>query len=51
VFAVCDRVNVLQHGEITFDKATADTSLTELTDFVVSEYGHRRRRPPAQPGP
>jgi ABC-type sugar transport system ATPase subunit len=45
VFAVCDRVNVLQHGEITFDKATADTSLTELTDFVVSEYSHRRRPP------
>jgi simple sugar transport system ATP-binding protein len=38
VLDVCDRINVLQHGEITFDKATADTSIQELTDLVVSEY-------------
>jgi simple sugar transport system ATP-binding protein len=38
VLEVCDRVNLLQHGEITFDKPTADTSLQELTDLVVAEY-------------
>ncbi|HEU0240859.1 MAG TPA: ATP-binding cassette domain-containing protein [Micromonosporaceae bacterium] len=38
VLDVCDRINVLQHGEITFDKATADTSVQELTDLVVAEY-------------
>jgi simple sugar transport system ATP-binding protein len=38
VLEVCDRVNLLQHGEITFDKASADTSLEELTDIVVAEY-------------
>jgi len=38
VLEVCDRVNVLQHGEITFDKATGDTSVQELTDLVVAEY-------------
>jgi simple sugar transport system ATP-binding protein len=38
VLEVCDRINLLQHGRITFDKATADTSLRELTDLVVAEY-------------
>jgi ABC-type sugar transport system ATPase subunit len=38
VLEVCDRVNVLQHGEITYDKVTADTSIQELTDLVVAEY-------------
>lgn len=41
VMGVCDRVNLLQHGEITFDRRTADTSLEELTDLVVSEYRRR----------
>src|SRR6185437_13972312 len=44
VLDVCDRVNVLQHGEITFDKATEDTSVQELTDLVVSEYRTARAR-------
>jgi len=38
VLEVCDRVNLLQHGEITFDKASAETSVEELTDIVVEEY-------------
>jgi simple sugar transport system ATP-binding protein len=38
VFEVCDRVNLLQHGSITFDKPTAQTSVKELTDLVVEEY-------------
>jgi simple sugar transport system ATP-binding protein len=38
VLEVCDRVNLLQHGEITFDKASADTSVEELTEMVVAEY-------------
>ena len=38
VLEVCDRVNLLQHGTITFDKRTADTSVQELTDLVVAEY-------------
>ena len=44
VLEVCDRVNLLQHGEITFDKATADTSVQELTDLVVSEYQAARAK-------
>jgi simple sugar transport system ATP-binding protein len=38
VLQVCDRVNLLQHGEITYDKASADTSAEELTEIVVEEY-------------
>jgi simple sugar transport system ATP-binding protein len=41
---VCDRVNLLQHGEITFDKRAVDTSLEELTELVVAEYRTGRRR-------
>jgi simple sugar transport system ATP-binding protein len=38
VIEVCDRVNLLQHGEITYDKPSADTSAEELTEIVVEEY-------------
>jgi ABC-type sugar transport system ATPase subunit len=38
VLEICDRVNLLQHGEITFDKLTKDTSVQELNDIVVEEY-------------
>jgi simple sugar transport system ATP-binding protein len=38
VLDVCDRVNLLQHGEITFDKAAKDTSVAELLDLVATEY-------------
>jgi ABC-type sugar transport system ATPase subunit len=41
VLDVCDRVNLLQHGEITFDKPTAETSLEELTELVVADYRRR----------
>jgi simple sugar transport system ATP-binding protein len=44
VLEVCDRVNVLQHGEITFDKYTSDTSAQELTELVVAEYRAERTR-------
>ncbi|WP_297910605.1 ATP-binding cassette domain-containing protein [Thiomonas sp.] len=45
VFDVCDRVNLLQNGRITFDRETRDTSIQELTDIVVNEY--RQARQPA----
>jgi ABC-type sugar transport system ATPase subunit len=38
VLEICDRVNLLQHGEITLDKLSKDTSLQELNDIVVAEY-------------
>ena len=38
VLEICDRVNLIQQGEITFDKRSADTSLAELNEIVVEEY-------------
>ncbi len=38
VLEICDRVNLLQHGEITFDKASKDTSVSELNEIVIAEY-------------
>ena len=46
VLTSCDRVNLIQDGVITLDKATAETSVEELTEIVVSEY--RRARQAAQ---
>jgi ABC-type sugar transport system ATPase subunit len=38
IVEICDRVNLLQHGMITFDKPVAETSAEELTDLVAAEY-------------
>jgi len=38
VLEIADRVNLLQHGEITFDKQAKDTSVQELNDIVIAEY-------------
>jgi simple sugar transport system ATP-binding protein len=38
IFELCDRINVFQQGVVSFDKPVADTSLDELTEFMVSEY-------------
>jgi len=35
---ICDRINLLQHGEITFNKLSKDTSVRELNDIVIDEY-------------
>jgi ABC-type sugar transport system ATPase subunit len=37
VVEICDRVNLLQHGSITFDKVVAETSAEELTDLAAAE--------------
>ena len=38
VLEICDRVNLLQHGTITFDKQRTETSLEELSKMVMREY-------------
>ena len=38
VLEICDRVNLLQHGEITLDKPASETSVQELNDIVIEEY-------------
>ena len=35
---ICDRVNLLQHGTITFDRPSRDTSVPELLELVHAEY-------------
>jgi ABC-type sugar transport system ATPase subunit len=35
---VCDRVNMIQDGQITLDKRSDETSADELTELVVAEY-------------
>ena len=37
IFDVCDRVNLLQNGQITFDRATRETSVEELMNLVLRE--------------
>jgi ABC-type sugar transport system ATPase subunit len=48
VLQSCDRVNLIQDGEITFDKPTGETSVEELNEIVVEEY--RRARAAAAAG-
>jgi simple sugar transport system ATP-binding protein len=38
VLEICDRVNLLQHGEITFDKPVQSNLLEELNSLVMQEY-------------
>ena len=42
ILEACDRVNLIQDGEITFDKPTAETSVEELNEIVVEEYRRAR---------
>jgi simple sugar transport system ATP-binding protein len=42
VLESCDRVNLIQAGEITFDKPTGETSVEELNEIVVEEYRRAR---------
>jgi simple sugar transport system ATP-binding protein len=43
IFQVCDRIVLLQHGEITLDKMVAETSMDEITELMISEYRAARR--------
>ncbi len=38
LFEFCDRVTVIQQGVMTLDQRTADTSLDELMDYMVSQF-------------
>ena len=43
VLEVCDRVILLQHGRITLDRLSSETSAEELTELVAREYRTERR--------
>jgi simple sugar transport system ATP-binding protein len=38
VFQTCDRLNFIRDGEVALDKPTAESSVEELTRFVVGEF-------------
>lgn len=38
IFELCDRINVVQQGRVTLDKRVDETSLNELTEYMVSSY-------------
>jgi ABC-type sugar transport system ATPase subunit len=50
VLEACDRVNLIQDGEITFDKPTGETSVEELNEIVVDEYRRARNAAAANQG-
>jgi simple sugar transport system ATP-binding protein len=43
VFQACDRVSLINDGEIVLDKPTAESSIEELTEIVVREFRPQRR--------
>jgi simple sugar transport system ATP-binding protein len=43
VFQACDRVNLINDGEIVLDKPTDESSVEELTEFVFKEFRNGRR--------
>ena len=55
VFQACDRVNLINDGEIVLDKPTAESSVEELTEMVVQRVPAREAQwrvlTAAPPGP
>jgi simple sugar transport system ATP-binding protein len=49
IVEICDRVNFVQHGRITFDKPVTETSAEELTDLVAAEYRASKKARAASP--
>ena len=45
IFDVCDRVSLLQNGEIAFSSLTKNTSVEELMKLVLHELRRPRERP------
>jgi ABC-type sugar transport system ATPase subunit len=43
VFQACDRLNLINDGEIVLDKPTSESSVEELTEVVVKEFRPARR--------
>jgi simple sugar transport system ATP-binding protein len=44
IFDVCDRVSLLQNGEIAFDRLTKETSVEELMNLALQELRSARER-------
>jgi ABC-type sugar transport system ATPase subunit len=44
VVEICDRINLLRHGTISYEAAVADTSVHELTELVAADYRRSTQR-------
>ena len=44
VLEISDRINLLQHGRVTLDRLSSETSVEELTELVAREYREQRRQ-------
>ena len=38
LFALCDRLNVIQQGKVTLDRPVAETTIQELTELMVTAF-------------
>jgi simple sugar transport system ATP-binding protein len=38
LFEICDRINVIQHGQVTVDKSLSEIRLEELIEFMVQSF-------------
>jgi simple sugar transport system ATP-binding protein len=38
LFEICDRINVIQHGQVTLDKSLHEIKLEELVQFMVQSF-------------
>jgi simple sugar transport system ATP-binding protein len=38
LFEICDRINVIQHGQVTLDKSLSEIKLHELVEFMVQNF-------------
>jgi len=38
LFEMCDRINVIQHGQVTVDKGLSEIKLEELIEFMVQSF-------------
>ncbi len=38
MFELCDRLNIIEQGVVSLDTKVADTSIEELTSYMVSQY-------------
>lgn len=38
MFELCDRLNIIEQGVVSLDRKVAETSIDELTDYMVSHY-------------
>jgi ABC-type sugar transport system ATPase subunit len=49
VVEICDRINLLRHGVISYEAQVADTSVHDLTELVSADYRRAARRDRSEP--